>query len=235
MKYKFQYHGSIGGKKVFTIVTDDGRGLRQVGVDVCFYHYVQDMETGVLKRVSYMDGTLAECNTVIHNGNKTTPSKSQLVTFEEAKSELERLGQENAEFEGVGKAKEITFEIIQYFLFTLKYDNQITKQAYFDGVTLHDAISKALANNPRAIGIELYKENPYVKIYSTYGLQKMIEDTKEKIQIKIKEREDVGLSWTPLHIENHKMTIDQEVASLRNDIDLFQEALLIKKNEKRVM
>ena len=54
MKYMFDYHGENENGHYFTIVTDDESGLRMVGIDVKFNHFILKPD-GSVKRISYLE------------------------------------------------------------------------------------------------------------------------------------------------------------------------------------
>jgi D-mannonate dehydratase len=70
--------------------------------------------------------------------------------------------------------------------------------------------------------------NKWVQILSEQGIREEIEDTKQKIEQKKLERENIGKSWTESHITSHKKYIDKEIEEYKNELIEFQEALEIK-------
>ncbi|TVX85643.1 hypothetical protein [Paenibacillus agilis] len=55
MKYAFEYLGkSKDGLRYFVVITDDGRGLNQQGIDICFHNFVLSQDRSI-KKVNYME------------------------------------------------------------------------------------------------------------------------------------------------------------------------------------
>ncbi|MDF2534247.1 MAG: hypothetical protein K0R18_404 [Bacillales bacterium] len=72
-------------------------------------------------------------------------------------------------------------------------------------------------------------QGDYALYYSINGLEKMIKERKENIERKKAEREDVGQSWTPLHIENHRQALNEEITMIEMDLHEMEEALEMKR------
>jgi len=73
-------------------------------------------------------------------------------------------------------------------------------------------------------------ENNFVKYNSEYGIRKMIETNKYRLETLKLEREDIGQSWTPYHIECHQKLCDEKTIVLSNRIKELEEALQIKQS-----
>lgn len=159
MKYSFKYHGLIRNVAVFTVKTEDGRGLGQLGVDVGYHHFKVD-EFFNVKKISYQDVDLAKCNTTERRSDgSVVPPRSYLTTEEQTKAFLETLIEKNIELEGIGKVSDKEFQIIKNYALELHFKGNRVSYKYYDGESLEFAINKARLNNPLCVDVHHYKGN----------------------------------------------------------------------------
>jgi hypothetical protein len=75
--------------------------------------------------------------------------------------------------------------------------------------------------------------NKYAEYYSEYGLNQMIEDAKKKIEEKQKEYQEVceGKRYNPACADWWKNDINEDIEYLKGQIEMCNEALIIKSNK----
>lgn len=71
--------------------------------------------------------------------------------------------------------------------------------------------------------------NEYAKIYTQKGLNSLILNCENKINILHIERTDVGISWTDSHIRHHHNMIDDEIFETISHLKELQGALKLRK------
>lgn len=138
-QYSFKYHGISNDNAVFSF-RSESHG---------WYHYKMD-SGGKIKRISYQDVDLAQCNTRIINDlyDIIEESKSNSINELASMGLLDTLIERDVHLEGIGSVAFHEFKIMLPYnvKVTLSNGNEFIER--YDGTDENEAVRVAKVNNP---------------------------------------------------------------------------------------